>query len=137
NLGSEFIDPELPEEVVSDRVMGVVTTHFRPEFLNRVDEILVFHRLSRNHLVTIVGMQAAQLLGRLADRKITLEISDAAADWLAEEGYDPTFGARPLKRLLQTAVADPLAMAILEGEFREGDKVVADASPEGIVLRRE
>ncbi len=136
NLGSEFIDPELPENVVSDRVRGVVNTHFRPEFLNRVDEILVFHRLSRDHLATIVGLQAAQLLGRLADRKITLQISEAAADWLADEGYDPTFGARPLKRLLQTAVADPLAMAILEGGFREGDTVVADASPEGIVLRK-
>jgi ATP-dependent Clp protease ATP-binding subunit ClpB len=135
NLGSEFIDPELPEEVVGDRVMGVVNTHFRPEFLNRVDEILVFHRLSREHLAIIVGIQASQFLARLADRKITLKISEAAADWLAEEGYDPTFGARPLKRLLQTAVADPLAMAILEGEFREGDTVVADASPEGIVLR--
>jgi ATP-dependent Clp protease ATP-binding subunit ClpB len=137
NLGSEFIDPELPEEVIGDRVMGVVNTHFRPEFLNRVDEILVFHRLSREHLAIIVGIQAAQLLGRLADRKITLEISGAAADWLAKEGYDPTFGARPLKRLLQTAVADPLAMAILEGEFHEGDTVVADASPEGIVLRHK
>ncbi|NNC92705.1 MAG: AAA domain-containing protein, partial [Acidimicrobiia bacterium] len=136
NLGSEFIDPELPETVVADRVMGVVNTHFRPEFLNRVDEILVFHRLSRDHLAIIVGIQAAQLLGRLAERKISLEISEAASDWLAEEGYDPTFGARPLKRLLQTAVADPLAMAILEGEFREGDTIVADASPEGIVLRK-
>ena len=82
-------------------------------------------------------MQATALLDRLASRKITLEISDSAAAWLADEGYDPTFGARPLKRLLQTAVADPLAMAILEGGFREGDTVVADASPEGIVLRKQ
>ena len=136
NLGSEFIDPELPEEVVGDRVMGVVNTHFRPEFLNRVDEILVFHRLRREHLAKIVSLQAAHLLARLADRKITLEISDSAADWLAEEGYDPVFGARPLKRLLQTAVADPLALAILEGEYREGDRVVADGTPEGIVIRK-
>jgi len=136
NLGSEFIDPELPEEVVSERVMGAVTTHFRPEFLNRVDEILVFHRLSREHLAEIVSLQAAQLLGRLANRKITLKISKSATDWLAEEGYDPVFGARPLKRLLQTAVADPLAMAILEGEFRDGDTVLADGTPEGIVLHK-
>jgi len=136
NLGSEFIDPDLPEEVVSDRVMGVVNTHFRPEFLNRVDEILVFHRLSREHLAEIVSLQAAHLLGRLADRKIALEISEAAAEWLADEGYDPTFGARPVKRLLQTAIADPLAMAILDGVFREGDRVVAEATPEGIALRK-
>jgi ATP-dependent Clp protease ATP-binding subunit ClpB len=136
NLGSEFIDPELPEEVVSDRVLGVVNTHFRPEFLNRVDEILVFHRLTREYLAEIVTMQAAHLLGRLADRKITLEISEAAAAWLADEGYDPTFGARPLKRLLQTSVADPLAMGILEGQFHEGDTVIAEATPEGITLRR-
>ncbi|MCP4227118.1 MAG: hypothetical protein GY773_27555, partial [Actinomycetia bacterium] len=115
---------------------GGVNTHFRPEFLNRIDEILVFHRLSRQHLAQIVAMQATQLLGRLAGRKITLEITEAATDWLAEEGYDPTFGARPLKRLLQTAVADPLAMAVLEGEFREGDTVIADGTPEGIVLRK-
>jgi ATP-dependent Clp protease ATP-binding subunit ClpB len=136
NLGSEFIDPELPESVVEDRVVGVVNGHFRPEFLNRVDEILVFHRLTPAHLAEIVTMQAAQVVARLADRKIGLEITDAAAEWLAEQGYDPTFGARPLKRLLQTAVADPLAVGILEGEFHEGDTVVADATPEGIALRR-
>ncbi|MEE9205568.1 MAG: ATP-dependent chaperone ClpB [Acidimicrobiia bacterium] len=136
NLGSEFIDPELPEEVISDRVLSIVNSHFRPEFLNRVDEILVFHRLSREHLAEIVTMQAALLLGRLADRKITLEITASATEWLADEGYDPTFGARPLKRLLQTAIADPLAMGILEGEFREGDTVIADATPEGIALRK-
>ncbi len=136
NLGSEFIDPELPEEVISDRVLSIVNSHFRPEFLNRVDEILVFHRLSREHLAEIVTMQAALLLGRLADRKITLEITAFATEWLADEGYDPTFGARPLKRLLQTAIADPLAMGILEGEFREGDTVIADATPEGIALRK-
>ena len=137
NLGSEFIDPQLPEEVVSNRVKEVVNGHFRPEFLNRVDEILVFHRLTREHLTEIVSMQAAALLERLAARKIELEISEPAADWLADEGYDPTFGARPLKRLLQTAVADPLAMAILEGKFREGDRVLADATPEGIALRKQ
>ena len=136
NLGSEFIDPEMPEEVISDRVLSIVNSHFRPEFLNRVDEILVFHRLSREHLAEIVTMQAALLLGRLADRKITLEITASATEWLADEGYDPTFGARPLKRLLQTAIADPLAMGILEGEFREGDTVIADATPEGIALRK-
>ncbi|MBT8215517.1 MAG: ATP-dependent chaperone ClpB [Acidimicrobiia bacterium] len=136
NLGSEFIDPDLPDEVVADRVRGVVNGHFRPEFLNRVDEILVFHRLTRDDLTQIVTMQAAQLLDRLAARKISLEISDSAAAWLAEEGYDPTFGARPLKRLLQTAVADPLASSILGGEFREGDHIVAEATPEGITLRK-
>jgi ATP-dependent Clp protease ATP-binding subunit ClpB len=89
NLGSEFIDPELPEDVISDRVLSIVNSHFRPEFLNRVDEILVFHRLSREHLAEIVTMQAALLLGRLADRKITLEITASATEWLATKATTP------------------------------------------------
>jgi ATP-dependent Clp protease ATP-binding subunit ClpB len=124
NLGSEFIDPDLPEETVEERVLGVVRSHFRPEFLNRIDDVIVFHRLSKEDLRTIVDIQFAQMHRRLADRRIDLELSDEAAEWLTEHGYDPSFGARPLKRLLQTAVADPLALQVLDGTFHEGNRVL-------------
>jgi len=123
NLGSEFIDPELPEEVVESRVMDAVRAHFRPEFLNRVDDVIVFHRLSKDDLRTIVQIQFADLEQRLADRKIAVELTEVAIDWLTDNGYDPVYGARPLKRLLQTAVADPLALKVLDGELHEGSTV--------------
>jgi ATP-dependent Clp protease ATP-binding subunit ClpB len=123
NLGSEFIDPELPNEVVSERVMTAVRAHFRPEFINRVDDILVFDRLSKEDLRKIVAIQFESLQRRMASSRIGLELSDEAAAWLAEEGYDPSFGARPLKRLLQKAIADPLALKLLDGTFVEGDTV--------------
>jgi ATP-dependent Clp protease ATP-binding subunit ClpB len=111
-----------------------VRGHFRPEFLNRVDEITVFHRLSRAELREIVGLQAGLLRGRLAARRITLDISDAALDWLADHGHDPSFGARPLKRLIQTAIGDRLALEMLEGRVADGDSVVVDAGDGGLVL---
>ena len=123
NLGSEFIDPDLPEESVSERVMNVVRGHFRPEFLNRVDDIVVFSRLSRDDLRQIVDIQFAILGRRLADRRMALELSDEAAAWLAEHGYDPSFGARPLKRLMQKEIADKLALQLLEGRFSDGDTI--------------
>jgi ATP-dependent Clp protease ATP-binding subunit ClpB len=133
NLGSEFIDPDLPDDAVESRVMGVVRSHFRPEFLNRVDDIVVFHRLSRDDLRLIVGLQFELLRRRMRDRRIDLELTDAAADWLAEHGYDPTYGARPLKRLIQKAVADPLALEILNGTYRDGStvRVVVDGDTLG------
>jgi ATP-dependent Clp protease ATP-binding subunit ClpB len=123
NLGSELIDPDLPDEVVDELVMGVVRSHFRPEFLNRVDDVVVFSRLSRSDIRQIVGIQFAYLKKRLEDRKISVELTDEAADWLTEHGYDPAYGARPLKRLIQTAVADPLSLKVLNGELPEGSKV--------------
>jgi ATP-dependent Clp protease ATP-binding subunit ClpB len=123
NLGSEFIDPDLPDEAVEERVMNVVRGHFRPEFINRVDDVIVFHRLSREDLRRIVEIQFDQLRARLAARRIDLELTAEAADWLTEHGYDPSFGARPLKRLLQKAVADPLALELLDGRYVEGDTV--------------
>jgi ATP-dependent Clp protease ATP-binding subunit ClpB len=123
NLGSELIDPDLPDEVVDERVMGVVRSHFRPEFLNRVDDVVVFSRLSKGDLRQIVEIQFADLKKRLADRKISVELTDEAADWLTEHGYDPIYGARPLKRLIQTAIADPLALRVLNGELSEGSVV--------------
>jgi ATP-dependent Clp protease ATP-binding subunit ClpB len=123
NLGSEFIDPDMPDEAIESRVMEVVRNHFRPEFLNRIDDTIVFHRLSKDDLRLIVEIQFEALRQRLADRKIKVELTEDAADWLTDNGYDPIYGARPLKRLLQTAVADPLAIRVLEGALTEGSTV--------------
>ncbi|MEA2010477.1 MAG: ATP-dependent chaperone ClpB [Actinomycetota bacterium] len=132
NLGSEFIDPELPEDVIEARVMETVKARFRPEFLNRIDDVIVFHRLTKNDLREIASIQFTGLAERLSDRRIGLELTDEAADWLTEHGYDAVYGARPLKRLLQTAIGDPLAMAILDGTFRDGEKI--EVVVEGDVL---
>ena len=123
NLGSEFIDPDLTEEAIQTRVMDAVRAHFRPEFLNRIDDVIVFHRLTKEDLREIAAIQFGGFEGRLADRRIRLDLSDEAADWLTENGYDAVYGARPLKRLLQTAIADPLSLAILDGTFRDGDSI--------------
>ena len=132
NLGSEFIDPDLPEEAVKDRVMEVVRSHFRPEFLNRVDDIVVFTRLTKEDLRHIVDIQFAILSKRLTSRRIELELSDEAADWLTEHGYDASFGARPLKRLMQTEIADKLALRLLEGQFGDGETINVVVDGEGI-----
>ena len=136
NLGSEFIDPDLPEEVVADKVMGVVKTHFRPEFLNRVDDLIVFHRLSRDDLRLIVTIQLEHLRKRLQQRGLELSLSDDVADWLADHGYDPSYGARPLKRLIQKAIADPLAIRLLDGEFSDGDTVEVRVDGEALAFER-
>jgi ATP-dependent Clp protease ATP-binding subunit ClpB len=134
NLGSEFIDPDLPDDVVDDRVMSAVKDHFRPEFLNRVDDVIVFHRLSKEDLRQIVEIQFATLRKRLADRNIDVTLTEEAIDWLTDNGYDPTYGARPLKRLLQTAVADPLALKVLDGTLAEGDSVRIGADEDGLTF---
>jgi ATP-dependent Clp protease ATP-binding subunit ClpB len=100
--------------------------HFRPEFINRIDDIVFFHALDREHIKQIVDIQLRGLLKRLADRKIHITLSDAAKDFLVREGYDPVYGARPLKRALQRLLLDPLALRVLDGEFRDGDTVAAD-----------
>ncbi len=135
NLGSEFMDPDLSEETIAGRVMESVKGHFRPEFLNRIDDAVVFHRLSKDDLRKIVDIQFQGLQQRLADRNIAVELSDQAATWLTEHGYDPVFGARPLKRLLQTAIADPLSLRMLEGAIADGDsiRVVVDGDELGFV----
>ncbi len=132
NLGSELIDPGLPEEVVKERVLEVVHQQFRPEFINRVDELIVFHRLSREEIRSIAGIQIGHLRRRLEERRIGLELTEAALDWLAEHGYDPSFGARPLKRLVQRSIGDPLAIKLLEGAFADGDTVKVDAGDDGL-----
>jgi ATP-dependent Clp protease ATP-binding subunit ClpB len=123
NLGSEFIDPDLPAETVRDRVMQAVRGHFRPEFLNRIDDIVVFDRLSREDLREIVEIQLETLKTRLGERRIDIAFEEDALDVLAERGYDPVYGARPLKRLIQTDVADRLARGLLDGTFVEGQSI--------------
>jgi ATP-dependent Clp protease ATP-binding subunit ClpB len=134
NLGSELIDPDLPDEVVHDRVMGVVRSHFRPEFLNRLDDVIVFHRLTMDQLGQIVEIQLDALRGRLTDRRIELEVSPEARTWLAEHGYDPTYGARPLKRLIRKAIEDQLALEILEGRVESGDTVTVAVGAGGLEI---
>jgi ATP-dependent Clp protease ATP-binding subunit ClpB len=127
NLGSQVIaDPTLTEEQRRDAVMAVVRGHFKPEFLNRLDDIVVFAALAGDHLKSIVDIQLARLARRLADRRLVLDVSDPARDWLASNGYDPVYGARPLRRLIQTAIGDQLARALLGGEARDGDRVAVD-----------
>jgi ATP-dependent Clp protease ATP-binding subunit ClpB len=123
NLGSEFIEPDMPDEAIESRVMEVVRSHFRPEFLNRIDDTIVFHRLSKDDLRLIVAIQFEALRKRLEKRKIEVVLTDEGIDWLTDNGYDPVYGARPLKRLLQTAVADPLALRVLNGDIAEGSTV--------------
>jgi ATP-dependent Clp protease ATP-binding subunit ClpB len=114
-----------------DQVMAAVRAHFKPEFLNRIDEIVVFHRLSEEDIAQIVDIQVAQLAKRLEDRGVRLELTTAARDHIAKVGYDPDFGARPLKRVLQREVADPIALELLKGTYTDGDTVVVDAAPDG------
>ncbi|MCA6099813.1 ATP-dependent chaperone ClpB [Bradyrhizobium australafricanum] len=135
NLGSEFLvnQPEGEDTAaVRDQVMGVVRAHFRPEFLNRIDEIILFHRLQKSEMGRIVEIQFARLTKLLEDRKIELTLDAKARDWLAEKGWDPAYGARPLKRVIQRSVQDPLAEMILAGEVKDGDHVVI--SEKGNVL---
>jgi ATP-dependent Clp protease ATP-binding subunit ClpB len=134
NLGSEYIDPDLPEEVVESRVMESVKIHFRPEFLNRVDDIIVFHRLSKDDLRRIVEIQFGFLRKRILERGLDIVLTDRAAGWLTEHGYDPTYGARPLKRLIQREVADPLALQILDGRFSDGAEVEVVTAGEGLTF---
>jgi ATP-dependent Clp protease ATP-binding subunit ClpB len=127
NLGSQFlIDPTLEDEAKRDAVMGAVRAAFKPEFLNRLDEVVIFDALTSAELAHIVDLQVRELATRLVDRRITLEVSDAAREWLAITGYDPAYGARPLRRLVQKEIGDRLAKAVLSGEVRDGDTVTVD-----------
>ena len=134
NIGSQFLADGIDEEIAYERVLGALRDHFRPEFLNRVDEIVVFGRLGREQLAEIVELQVARLRERLAQRGVELELTEAAAELLAREGYDPAYGARPLKRLVQRRIENPLAQRILAGEVRDGDRVVADADGEELTF---
>jgi ATP-dependent Clp protease ATP-binding subunit ClpB len=134
NLGSEHIDPDLPPEVVRDRVLDAVRSSFRPEFLNRVDEMVVFDKLTRADLREIVEIQMRALEERLAARRVDLTATPDALDLLAEKGYDPVYGARPLKRVIQRELADPIATALLEGRYGDGDTIKVSAEDGELVL---
>ncbi|MBL0746961.1 ATP-dependent chaperone ClpB [Nocardioides baculatus] len=136
NLGSNFlVDPSLAPEVKHESVMGVVRAHFKPEFLNRLDEVVMFDALSKDDLARIVDLQLALLEQRLAVRRITISVTDAARAWLADTGYDPAYGARPLRRLIQSAIGDPLARSLIAGEVTDGGSVTVDVGEDGLVLR--
>ena len=116
--------------------MEVLKRSFRPEFLNRIDETVIFNQLTKNDIGKIVEIQLHHLEKRLADRKITLAVSDKAKAFLAERGYDPLYGARPLKRTIQSELENPLAKAIISGKIKDGDTVIADKGDEGIVFKK-
>ena len=138
NLGSEYMTDATQEvSTVREQVLGVVRATFRPEFLNRLDDIILFHRLRRDQMTAIVDIQMGRLLKLLADRKITLDMDDKAKTWLANQGYDPAYGARPLKRVIQRSVQDPLANQILAGKVKDGDRVKITAKGEGLVVNGE
>jgi ATP-dependent Clp protease ATP-binding subunit ClpB len=126
-LQSENIRSEDAFERASKQVLDALHGHFKPEFLNRVDDIIIFHPLGKEQLVKIVDLRLEDLRRLLADRKISLELTDGAKELLFTEGYDPNFGARPLKRAIQKLVQDPLALKILDGEVLHGDHVIVDA----------
>jgi ATP-dependent Clp protease ATP-binding subunit ClpB len=151
NIGSEFLaNPKQPlgfavpgenrvvsDEEAYDMVMGAVRAHFRPEFLNRIDEIILFHRLRREDMAAIVDIQIGRLQKLLADRKLTLTLDDAARAWLADKGYDPTYGARPLKRVIQKQLQDALAEQILAGKIKDGQKVPVTVRGGHLVINGE
>jgi ATP-dependent Clp protease ATP-binding subunit ClpB len=137
NLGSEILAGEPEGELLPlarERVMAVVRGAFRPEFLNRLDEILIFHRLARAHMSVIVDIQLERLRRMLAERKVSLALDDKATAWLAEAGYDPVYGARPLKRVIQRALQNPLAQKVLEGGILDGDAINVSADADGLVI---
>ncbi len=146
NIGSQHIlDYQLKAAVQGDdcypemkeQVMGALREHFKPEFLNRIDETVVFHALTQGELKQIVDIQLKILNKRLADRKIILEPTDAACDWLSRTGYDPIYGARPLKRLIQKDIENPLALRMLKGDFMDGDRIQIDSDGDGLTFNKQ
>jgi len=137
NLGSHYIAEISDEKVLRDRVMEALRRHFKPEFLNRVDDILIFQRLTKEQLREIVTLQMARLRRLLSERHLTLDLTDKARDFLADAGYDPVYGARPLRRAIQRYLQDKLAPMLLEGRFNEGDTIFVDADGEGLTFESE
>ena len=137
NLGTAVLqDTHLPESERRRIVLETMRAHFRPEFLNRIDEIIIFNPLTREQIKAVVDIQLSRLRQRLGARKITLSLTPAAKDLLATEGYDPTYGARPLKRVIQRRLEDPLSLQILEGKFHEGDSLEVDAQDGQLVIQK-
>jgi ATP-dependent Clp protease ATP-binding subunit ClpB len=138
NIGSQFIlDPEIGEMEMDMRVTELMQATFKPEFLNRVDEVIIFHRLSIEDIKGIVEIQLELLRARLAERDISLELTDSAKNYVAQQGYDPAYGARPLKRLIQKEIQDKIALGLLKGDFREGDTIRVDEHDLELVFERK
>ena len=141
NIGSVFInDPSLSEEGKREAALRAAREHFKPEFINRLDDIVVFHSLGTEQLTSIVDIQVQRLATRLGDRRLTLDVTPAGREWLAINGFDTIYGARPLRRLVQTAIGDSLARGLLAGEINDGDTVVVDVTDDRSALtvgRRE
>jgi ATP-dependent Clp protease ATP-binding subunit ClpB len=140
NLGSEVLANQPPGQdsnAVRDQVMDVVRMAFRPEFINRLDEMLLFHRLTRDQMTDIVRIQLDRLRAMLAERKLSLDLDAAAEDWLADRGYDPVYGARPLKRVIQRELQNPLAEMILAGRIADGEEIRVTAGEGGLVINGE
>ena len=137
NIGSQYIVDLKPgqEKQMRERVLEQLRAQFKPEFLNRVDEVIIFHQLTRDQVKQIIDLQVNSLKRRLSERHIDIELTDAAKELLLDEGYDPAYGARPMKRAIQRLVLDPLAVKVLGGEFKDGDMVVVDAGKEGIAFK--
>jgi ATP-dependent Clp protease ATP-binding subunit ClpB len=137
NLGSQWISERgLSQDEIRERVLDAVRTHFRPELINRIDEIVIFHSLSLEHIQQIVEIQLGGLRRRLAERKMTLELTPGAEAELARAGFDPTYGARPLKRTIQKQLVQPLAVRMLQGEFVDGDTIEVDVDAKGGLVFR-
>jgi ATP-dependent Clp protease ATP-binding subunit ClpB len=135
NLGNDlWMGKSEPAEVDRAAINTILQAHFRPEFLNRIDEIVIFHPLELEHLKVIVGIQLRRVEALLKDKGFSLDISPEACQYLADVGYDPDFGARPLKRAIQRELLDPLAMEVLSGKFKPGDLILVQPGPEGLVL---
>ena len=132
NMGSQFlIDTDVPFDERKDQVLGVVRQQFRPEFVNRLDAMIMFNPLDREELMRIARIQIEQLQRRLDERRISIELTEDAQQWLVNTGFDPIYGARPLRRLVQTAVGDKLAVAILSGDVKDGDSMTVGVDPGG------
>jgi ATP-dependent Clp protease ATP-binding subunit ClpB len=135
NLGSQYlVDPTLDPPKQRESVMALVRSSFKPEFLNRLDEIVVFDALTKEQLAQIVDIQLGLLEKRLAARRVTIDVTPAAKEWLADTGYDPAYGARPLRRLIQSAIGDNLAKMLISGQIADGAHVTIDRGDEGLTL---
>ncbi|MCL5808963.1 MAG: AAA family ATPase, partial [Deltaproteobacteria bacterium] len=135
NIGSQWLqDPSLGDDQRRERTMEAMRATFKPEFINRIDDIVIFRSLAREDIERIIDIQLGLIRKRLEERKLSLELTEAAKGYIADEGYSPVYGARPLKRVLQKQILDVLALKILEGSFAEGDRIVIDSDGEQIVF---
>ena len=139
NIGTEYIQQVTEQnfERVREQVITELRRYFKPEFLNRVDDIIIFRSLTKEHIFKIIDIQLARIQKRLEERKLGLELSQPAKEFLAEVGYDPQFGARPLRRAIEKHLLDPLAKEILEGKYLEGDTIWVDADEQGLIFQKK